>query len=261
MLHISFQLLSEIVPDPPDSDAGCLGRKARRAGKRARKAKKDDSREVSLQLYQDLGILSREQGDTGKSHRLFMSLTFRQCPLEEQVCIRSRQHGQLTYSLFFAKHVLQQHHSTPRNKSILFDYPQLARANVLELGCGTGLLAILLSPLCTSYTASDLLVNLQLCSRNLQLNSMFPDDRSGSKVTMQEIDWFDMPTVGDTEPTTIGDYSLILAIDCVYNEALAIPLINTMTRYCRPGSSTMALVVVELRSSDVVCGDIILDRK
>jgi predicted nicotinamide N-methyase len=131
----------------------------------------------------------------------------------------------------------------------------------LELGSGTGLLAILLSPLCGSYTASDLLVNLQLCARNLELNgvdvvegqqSMEKSGNTGvdgrrAGVAMEEIDWF------DSSASDIGsDYDLILAIDCVYNEALAIPLVNTMSRYCRVGSPTIALVVVELRSSDVV---------
>jgi hypothetical protein len=42
------------------------GRKHRKAAKRVRKAQGDMStKEVSLRLHQDLGTLSREQGDTG----------------------------------------------------------------------------------------------------------------------------------------------------------------------------------------------------
>lgn len=68
---------------------------------------------------------------------------------------------------------------------------------------------------------------------------------------MEEIDWFDKST---NLRGTSGqdDYDLILAVDCVFNEALALPMIETMNRYCRVGSRTVALVVVELRSSDVV---------
>lgn len=125
---------------------------------------------------------------------------------------------------------------------------------MLELGSGTGLLAILLSPLCKSYTASDLLINLRLCSRNLQLNGIDVVSDVGNVVRMEEIDWFDMPTSRGSEVIDTSDYEydLILAVDCVFNEALAIPLINTMNRYCRTGSRTVALVVVELRSPDVV---------
>jgi hypothetical protein len=79
-------------------------------------------------------------------------------------------------------------------------------------------------------------------------------DDVGSGVRMEEIDWSDMPTSRGPKILTTSDYvhDLILAVDCVFNDALAIPLINTMNRYCRIGSRTVALVVVELRSPDVV---------
>ena len=77
---------------------------------------------------------------------------------------------------------------------------------------------------------------------------------ASSGVRMEEIDWFDMPTSRGSNIVTTSDhaYDLILAVDCVFNDALALPLINTMNRYCRTGSHTAALVVVELRSPDVV---------
>lgn len=160
----------------------------------------------------------------------------------------------LTSSLYLAKHVLQQYHYPSTHSLPLLNYATLARSSVIELGSGTGLLAILLSPLCKSYTASDLLINLRLCSRNLQLNGIGVMEDASSGVRMEEIDWFDMPTSRESNIVTTSDhaYDLILAVDCVFNEALALPLINTMNRYCRTGSHTAALVVVELRSPDVV---------
>ena len=155
-------------------------------------------------------------------------------------------------SLYLAQHILQLYHFPPSTDPALFDFSLLARSSVLELGCGTGLLAILLSPLCRSYTASDLLVNLQLCTRNLQLNSINTEEGEGSRVSMEEIDWFDMSAERKCDTDNQEGYDLILAVDCVFNEALAGPLVNTLTRYCRTGSGTIALVVVELRSSDVV---------
>ena len=156
------------------------------------------------------------------------------------------------FSLYLAQHILQIYHFPPSTGPALFDFTLLARSSVLELGCGTGLLAILLSPLCRSYTASDLLVNLQLCTRNLQLNSINMDAGEGSRVSMEEIDWFDMSAERKCDTDNQEGYDLILAVDCVFNEALAGPLVDTLTRYCRAGSRTIALVVVELRSSDVV---------
>jgi hypothetical protein len=169
-------------------------------------------------------------------------------------CDSEKYYIELIFSLYLARAVLQQHHFPTPHIIPLFDSVTLSRAAVLELGSGIGLLAILLSPLCKSYTASDLLINLRLCSRNLQLNGVDVMSDVGNGVMMEEIDWFDIPTGrgSDVVNTSGYEYDLILAVDCVFNEALAIPLINAMNRYCRVGSLTMALVVVELRSSDVV---------
>lgn len=154
--------------------------------------------------------------------------------------------------MYFGRHVLQQHHFPPSLCPPLFDASLLARASILELGCGTGLLAILLSPLCKSYTASDLMINLRLCSRNLKLNSIDVTAEPGCGVSMEEIDWFDTSRDSRTDSGFSMNYDLILAVDCVFNEALALPLISTLNRYCSLGSRTVALVIVELRSSDVV---------
>ena len=136
-------------------------------------------------------------------------------------------------SLHLARHILLQHHFPPERP--LIDPKVLKASSVLELGAGTGLLATLLSPLCGRYTASDRLENLALVRRNLELNKV--------KAELAEIDW-EEPGQGDAL------YDLILAVDCIYNESLVIPLVNTINRYMSP--STIAWVVVELRSSDVV---------
>ena len=47
-------------------------------------------------------------------------------------------------------------------------------------------------------------------------------------------------------------YDLILAVDCIFNENLVQPLVDTLTRYCPVGGDTVLWVVVELRSIDVV---------
>ncbi len=49
-----------------------------------------------------------------------------------------------------------------------------------------------------------------------------------------------------------GKYDLVLAVDCIYNENLVQPLVDTLHAYCPRGGKTIVWVVVELRSSDVV---------
>jgi len=165
---------------------------------------------------------------------------------------------------------------------------------VLELGSGTGLLAVLLSSLVKEYTASDLLENLKLVKKNLGINGISYGDLSpldeptkigrgsnkeGSrrnvrgeseegpkgKVRIEEIDWIDisnkrrrdMDKAGKPNPYASEDggkegYDLVLAVDCIYNEYLIRPLVDTFEEVCPRGSKGVVWVVCELRSSDVV---------
>ncbi|RXK36806.1 hypothetical protein M231_05890 [Tremella mesenterica] len=72
-------------------------------------------------------------------------------------------------------------------------------------------------------------------------------------VKVEEIDWFQISKEyqkgkrsGDEER-----YDLILLVDCIYNENLIKPLIDTL-RYCTKKGKTIVWVIVELRSSEVV---------
>lgn len=163
---------------------------------------------------------------------------------------------------------------------------------MLELGSGTGLLAVLLSPLCAEYTATDLLENLKLVERNLELNGSHNPDRVSSSsgpalkspdgpsrstvkrsrssqrteataIKLEEIDWVAISSnrirakgsssLTPSHPTAAGEaYDLILAVDCIYNEHLIQPLVDTLTYYCPMGSNITVWIVVELRSPDVV---------
>ncbi|WVR04250.1 hypothetical protein IAU60_001250 [Kwoniella sp. DSM 27419] len=211
---------------------------------------------VNVQIMQDLGALKGRKGDTGS------------------VLWRS--------SLHLARLLLTQHYYPSSAAVTLLDPASLAQCNVLELGAGTGLLAVLLSRICGSYTASDRLENLKLVKKNLELNKIaVGDDQlggmgklpsspkastakgkvkdvAGRGVNLEEIDWVAVSEEKKrhsalwSTPDTRHQYELVIAVDCIYNEHLVQPLVDTLGRYCPRGGRTVVWVVVELRSADVL---------
>lgn len=120
------------------------------------------------------------------------------------------------------------------------------------------MLALLLSPLCGAYTATDLYENMRLVSRNLELNRrLYARPAPGVQLLLEELDW--VATSSSTPAPEArsnglvqGAYDLVLAVDCIYNEYLTGPFIETLSAICPVGGSTVALVIVEMRSADVV---------
>ncbi len=181
------------------------------------------------------------------------------------------------HSVHLAERLLQQHHfpspstsgsscsTTILNPSISPD------TSLLELGAGTGLLPIFLSKLFDSWTVTDQFDNLKLIERNLRLNSV-------RGVLVEEVDWVEvaarpvkakgivggggkngMISGGGTEKLDKKEFDIVLAVDCVYNEALVKPLVATLNEYAIPGR-TVVWILVEMRSADVVSDDDILVR-
>ncbi|KAK1924505.1 hypothetical protein DB88DRAFT_490695 [Papiliotrema laurentii] len=284
----------DVVLRPPTLDSGAGTIPASSGRKRKGPKGKSEKEEVRLpvRVQQDLTALKGRKGDTGS------------------VLWRS--------SLYLARHILTQHHYPSPNS--LINLEVLQRSRVLELGAGTGLLAVLLSPLCAEYTASDRLENLKLVHRNLELNGLAPRSSSlpspsastgkskrkdpgkaagviaTQRTVLEEIDWVAVsnqrlraearsptktlrplpssPTLaktplsphraarslsghidssgGDKGDIRSDEYDLVLAVDCIYNENLVKPLVDTLNAYCPPGGNTVVWVVVELRSSDVL---------
>ncbi|RSH80770.1 hypothetical protein EHS25_007106 [Saitozyma podzolica] len=135
------------------SRAGGAGSGSRRRTTGARAVKRTRpnpapvrSVQVRATIQQDLGALKGRKGDTGS------------------VLWRS--------SLHLAHHLLTQHHFPPSTHPPLLDPAVLGRTAILELGAGTGVLAVLLSGMCGGYTASDRIENLRLVKRNLELNGV-----------------------------------------------------------------------------------------
>ena len=157
-------------------------------------------------------------------------------------------------SLFLAEFLLQQYHFPLPSIAPLLDPMRAKSTSVLELGAGTGLSSILLHGIFGQWTATDQYDNLKLISRNLRENGL------EDVVRVKEVDWFrslDKPTTtvrSGSDGEGLGGeegYDLVLAIDCIYNEALIKPLVATFDRYAMKGR-TLVWVVIELRSSDVV---------
>jgi hypothetical protein len=127
---------------------------------------------------------------------------------------------------------------------------------VLELGAGTGVLGVLLHQLFLSWTISDQFDHLKLISRNVTQNG------NPKNIHVEEIDWMDIHAKwlraktahSGARPTASApreEYDLVVAVDCIYNEALIPPFVSTLEYHMTKGK-TIALVVCELRSSDVV---------
>lgn len=166
---------------------------------------------------------------------------------------------------------------------------------------GTGLLGIVLAPLVAHYTATDIPPLIPLIRKNLDHN-ISPPDRS--KITIDDIDWVQLHNTPAQfrhklfPPHNISDrYSserlfqeqsttrrtalpvqlsafraqrqidLIIAVDCIYNPSLIVPLLDTIDYLTtldshstpqseveigmRPPSSPAVLIVLELRAVEV----------
>ncbi|KAI9639572.1 uncharacterized protein MKK02DRAFT_39888 [Dioszegia hungarica] len=248
-----LQLDLELVPPMKGAVPKAAKGRSRRTNGAA--TSREEAMVVSVQLQQDLHTLKTSKGDTGS------------------VLWRS--------SLHLARHILTQHTFPTPSVIPLLSPDKLKSARILELGSGTGLLGVLLSPLCSSYVASDRFENLRLIQRNIELNGL-GDSKSGqsgragaskaargavtaaeSALEVREVDWVEASgarrkreasgkVAQDSESDGEEPFDLILAVDCIFNESLVQPLVDTFARYCSEGGRTMVWVVIELRSSDVL---------
>ncbi|KAF7887178.1 uncharacterized protein EAF02_003825 [Botrytis sinoallii] len=167
---------------------------------------------------------------------------------------------------------------------------------VLELGCGiSGLIALTLSPLLQTYILTDQPYVLKFLSQNLSSNSSTPSSTTNSKsksrksktssststststsTTQQPstnkiipltLDWETdvvSPSLACSETTT--SFDTIIACDCIYNDALIPPFVQTCVDLCRLRSTssstknqdqtearnpTLCIIAQQLRSPDV----------
>lgn len=174
--------------------------------------------------------------------------------------------GQAHTSFHLARHILTQALFPPA--APLLSLSALASAKVLELGAGTGVLASLIAPLAGAYTATDRRENLKLVQRNVANNALVAIKAATKALggerqpaTTDELDWEQISAAraraqakGEAYALPASspgaDADLVLGVDCIYNEHLVQPLVDTLAAACARGA--VAWVVVEKRSPEVV---------
>ncbi|KIW22514.1 uncharacterized protein PV07_12392 [Cladophialophora immunda] len=144
-------------------------------------------------------------------------------------------------------------------------------AVVVELGCGvTGLLGLVLSRFVQCYVLTDQAYVVKYLRENIAANATSPKGKksykkkSNDKGVAQEerlkvlpLDW-EADSVENLKSAIPAGalIDLLVLCDCVYNEYLISPLVQTCVDACRLGSTatkpTVVLVAQQLRS-DTVC--------
>ncbi|KAH9894755.1 putative methyltransferase-domain-containing protein [Cubamyces lactineus] len=243
-----------------------------------------DSHEDTLTITLNLGVPAKPGGDLGdaagqdkpgrgvhkkrvRSNRNAVEQTLEVEILQDKTALRSRKGdtGSVVWhaSVDFAQAVLQQLHA--KNTAGLLNPEQLAASHVIELGAGTGLLAVVLAPFTRHYTVTDIDDLVPLIRKNIARNHANPPGApskrrssfsppSSSKITAVPLDWIEIRNASATlrrklVPAEPAD--LLLVVDCIYHPSLIPPLLSTIDYLAVPGR-TAVVVVVELRAEDVV---------
>lgn len=158
-----------------------------------------------------------------------------------------------------------------RSTNTVFCRDRLSSSRVLELGGGTGLLALILSSLVRSYTCTDLPELVPLIKKNVVLNQHVVPN-CDERLFVEALNWNDLHECppfsrrrlfshisqhgakggeGGGDETDVHPFDLILAVDCVYNPSLLPPLLATIDHFTTP-ERTITVIVMELRDEDVV---------
>jgi hypothetical protein len=154
---------------------------------------------------------------------------------------------------------------------------------VLELGCGiSGIIGLSLAPLINSYILTDQEYILKLLNQNLAENQQDTPSSSKSRkssakskrgsapatqhkkstnITGKSLDWeTDEVTPSLTGSESKRSFDAVIACDCIYNEALIDPLVQTCIDVCKLRKPedhgeeikpTVCIVAQQLRSAEV----------
>lgn len=282
-------------PEPPGVSSQERGRRRKLNKKKNKKqegTEHSEGRTVQLQIKQDVFACAHRPGDTG-------SLVWR----------ASVDLAELLWSELLFPSTMEQasrmEEASMEQEGSMFAMERLVSkpgSHVLELGAGTGCLAILCADMfpaqsCGSWTVSDQFDQLPMMVRNFAHNRVplstapacdHAPNPSQSRHRVEEIDWLQVEQLwlkdqqrraaagmGPTlhQPISVHGtkrYDLILAVDCLYNEALVLPLLRTIDYHATAAGTmttttarmemeereeqgpTLVLLLTELRAPDVV---------
>ncbi|PVI04497.1 hypothetical protein DM02DRAFT_179171 [Periconia macrospinosa] len=226
-----------------------------------------------------LGFLDRNASELSVSvaDRL---LTIRQSP---SLLTSNRKEGTTGAVVWKVTPLFAEWITSPDN--ILVKYGCLGReSTVIELGAGvSGVVALSLGPSIKRYIATDQDYVIRLLKQNIAENLPNVSSTNTSKTTKTkqkskrraheniitaapnietlELDWeldsiSSLPSLLNLDDATKG-LDLVIACDCIYNEALIEPLNTTCAQICRlrsseePHTPTLCLVAQQLRSYEV----------
>lgn len=168
--------------------------------------------------------------------------------------------------------------------NVFFSHDVLdSNSTVLELGCGiSGIIALALAPRIKSYVLTDQDYVMKLLHENLRENQQIISSSSKGRkstnkpkrgsapaatparetnISTQPLDWeTDEVTTSLTGSESIQSFDAVIACDCIYNDALIEPLVQTCVDVCRLRSTaetadtqnpTLCIVAQQLRSAEV----------
>ncbi|KAI1791293.1 putative methyltransferase-domain-containing protein [Ganoderma leucocontextum] len=241
-LKIGKAVEEQTVKGDDVSVASSNTHKARGPSKRkAQVRKRDEVETIEVEIVQDKTALRSRKGDTG-------SVLW---------------HA----SVDFAEVILQQLHR--RSPHSFFIPEPLTGSHVVELGAGTGLLGVVLSPFVRHYTITDIEELVPLIRKNVARNMPDPTTSSHkpklstprspppsptSKVVITALDWVQLyNTSASLQPNLVpaDPADILLVVDCIYHPSLLPALLTTIDVLAIP-DKTAVVVVVELRAEDVV---------
>jgi len=164
---------------------------------------------------------------------------------------------------------------------VLFEHNVLdTSSTILELGCGiSGIIALAISPHVKSYVLTDQDYVLKLLNQNLEQNQqdmssanksrkggakskkgrVSSSAKSGDNIAARPLDWeTDEVTPALTGSDSELSFDVVLACDCIYNDALIEPLVQTCIDVCKlrredtnSQKPTACVVAQQLRSPEV----------
>lgn len=138
-------------------------------------------------------------------------------------------------------------------------------STVLELGCGiSGLLALSIAPTVRQYIATDQSYIHKLLKHNIAENSANaprrgqhyrhaksgPEAAPDSNIQISSLDW-------ETDSASaLPDIDVLIACDCIYNDALINPFVQICTDIChlrdaQIGGPTVCVIAQQLRSPEI----------